>query len=100
MSDHQRLKINVVESDLELLIEKNIKAVCIPMEIMHEALFKAGMLDEKQEKKEENENWKGQYCQYHKRSISHSIQDCQDLLNLVQEMMNKGRIEFYKETEG
>ena len=46
LSDHQRPKINAVESDLELLIEKDIMAVCMPMETMHEALFKTGMLDE------------------------------------------------------
>ena len=60
--DHQRPKINAVESDPELLIEKDIRAVCIPMETMHEALFKACILDEEQEKKEENEDWEGQYC--------------------------------------
>ena len=54
----------------------------------------------KNKKKEENKDWEGQYCQYHKRSVGHSIQDCQDFLGLVQEMMNKGRIEFCKETEG
>ena len=46
MSDHQRPKINTIESDAELLIEKDIRAVCMPMEIVYEALFKAEMLDE------------------------------------------------------
>ena len=32
--------------------------------------------------------------------MGHSIQDCQDFRGLVQEMMNKRRIEFRKETEG
>ena len=32
--------------------------------------------------------------------MGHSIQDCQDLLNLVQEMMNKGVMEFCKEIKG
>ena len=73
LSDHQRPKINAVENDLELLIEKDIRAICMPMETMHEALFKACILDEEQEKKEENKDWEGQYCQYHKRSMGHSI---------------------------
>ena len=51
--DHQRPKINAVESDPELLIEKDIRAVCMPMETIHKALFKAGMLGEEQKKKEE-----------------------------------------------
>ena len=41
-----------------------------------------------------------QYYQYHKRSVHHSIQDCQEFLGLVQEMMNEGKIEFCKEVEG
>ena len=64
----------------------------MPMETMYQALFKAGMLDEEQEKKEENENGEGQYYQYHKRPVGHSIQDCQDFLGLVQELMDEGRI--------
>ena len=43
--DHQRPKINAVENDLELLIEKDIRAACMPMKIVYETLFKAGMLD-------------------------------------------------------
>ena len=37
---------------------------------------------------------------YHKGSVGHSIQDCQDFLELVQEMMNKGVMEFCKEIKG
>ena len=47
LSDHQRPKINAVESDSELLIERDIRAVCMPMKTVHESLFKTGMLDEK-----------------------------------------------------
>ena len=72
----------------------------MPIEIVYKALLKANMLDEEQEKKEENENREGQYCLYHKRSVGHSIQDCQEFLGLVQEMMNEGKIEFCKEVEG
>ena len=78
-------------------IEKDVKTVCMPMEIVYKALFNAGMLDEEQEKREDGE---GQYCQYHQRPVSHSIQDCQDFLGLVQELMDEGRIEFCKEIEG
>ena len=46
LPDHQRPKINAVDSDSELQIEKDIKAVCMPMGTIYEALFKAGMLDE------------------------------------------------------
>ena len=45
LPDHQRPKINVVENDSKLLIEKDIRVVCTPMETMYEALLKAGMLD-------------------------------------------------------
>ena len=53
LSDHQRSKINAISSDPELQIEKNVKAVCMPMETVYEALLKVGMLDEEQEKKKE-----------------------------------------------
>ena len=46
LSNHQKPKINDVDSDPELQIEKNVKAVYMPMEIVYEALLKAGMLDE------------------------------------------------------
>ena len=72
----------------------------MPMETMYEVLLKADMLGEEQEKKEENEDEEGQYCQYHKRPVGHSIQDCQEFLGMVHEMMNKGKREFYKEVEG
>ena len=69
LPDHQRSKINAIGSDPELQIEKDVRAVRMPMGIMYEALFKAEMLNEEQEKKEENENenenGEGQYCQYH-----------------------------------
>ena len=45
----------------------------MPMGTVYEALFKAKMLDQEQEKKEENETGEGQYCQYHQKSVSHSI---------------------------
>ena len=37
---------------------------------------------------------------YHKGFVGHSIQDCQDFLELVQEMMNEGVMEFCKEIKG
>ena len=46
------------------------------------------------------EDQKEEHCQYHKGSVRHSIQDCQDFLDLMQEMMDEGKIEFYKEVEG
>ena len=70
----------------------------MPMETMYEALLKANMLKEKQEK-EKNENREGQYYLYHRRFVGHLIQDCQEFLDLVQKMMNEGKIEFYKEVE-
>ena len=71
----------------------------MPMKIVYEILLKADMLGEEQEKKEENEDGEGQYCQYHKRFVGHSIQDYREFLGLVQEMMNEGKIEFCKEVE-
>ena len=90
LSDHQRPKVNAVERDLELLVEKDARAVRMSMETVYEALLKAGMLEEEQEKKEEKEDQEREHCLYHKGFVGHSIQDCQDFLELVQEIMNKG----------
>ena len=98
LSDYQRPKINAVESDPELLVEEGVRAVYMPMETVYEALLKAEMLDEEQEKKKEDQ--KEEHCQYHKGSVLHSIQDCQDFLDLMQEMMDEGKIEFCKEVKG
>ena len=71
----------------------------MPMETVYEALFKAEILDEEQEKKE-SEDGEKQYCQYHQKPVGHSIQDCKDFLNLVQELMDEGRMKFFKEMKG
>ena len=47
LSDHQRPKINAVESDPELLVEKDARVVRMSMETVYELLLKAGMLEEK-----------------------------------------------------
>ena len=70
-------KINAVDNDPELQIEKDVKAICMPMETVYEALLKASILDEEQEKEEEKEDREGQHCLYHKRCVGHSFQDCQ-----------------------
>ena len=49
LPDHQRPKINAIGSDPELQIEKDAKAIRMPMKTMYEVLFKAKMLDEEQE---------------------------------------------------
>ena len=69
--DHQRLKINAVESDLKLLVEKDVRAVHMPMETVYETLLKVRMLDEEQEKKKDDQE--EEHCQYHKGSVGHSI---------------------------
>ena len=100
LSDHQRPKVNAMENDPELLVEKDARAVCMSKETVYEALLKAEMLEEEQEKKKEKEDQKEEHYLYHKGFMGHSIQDCQGFLELVQEMMNKGVMEFCKEIKG
>ena len=64
------------------------------METVYEALIKVGWVKSKQEKKQEIEKEEEHYCLYHEKSLGHSIQSCQEFLDLVQKMMNEGRIEF------
>ena len=80
-----------------MLVEKDVRVVRMSMETVYEALLKTGMLKEEQEKKKEKEDQEREHCLYHKRSVGHSIQICQDFLELVQEMMNKRVMEFCKE---
>ena len=71
--DHQRPKINVVENSLELQIEKDVGALCMPMGLVHEVFFKACMLNRERKKKEETKDYEGSYCQYHEEFVGHSI---------------------------
>ena len=100
LPDHQRPKVNAVESDPELLVEKDARAVRMSMEIVYKALLKARMLEEEQEKKKEKKDQKREHYLYHKGPMGHSIQDYQDFLELVQEMMNEGVMEFCKKIKG
>ena len=34
------------------------------------------------------------YCQYHNKTVDHSIQECSKFLKMIQEMINGGDIEF------
>ena len=43
---HQRPKVNEMENDPELLVEKDARAVCMSMVMVYEALLKAEMLEE------------------------------------------------------
>ena len=45
--------MNAVESDQEMQVKRNIKDVCMPMELVHEVLVKAGRLEGYQRKEEE-----------------------------------------------
>ena len=66
----------------------------MPMVLVYEALVKAGWLESRQEKEEEIEDQEKCFCQYHGRTVYHSIQECQEFLKLIQEMMNEGEMEF------
>ena len=44
--DHQRPKVNAVESYPKLLVEKDARVVRMSMKMVYEALLKAGMLEE------------------------------------------------------
>ena len=62
LSDHQRPKVNAVESNSELLVEKDARVVRMSIEMVYEALLKAGMLEEEQEKKKEKEDQERKHC--------------------------------------
>ena len=71
--DHARPNINAIKSNQELQVKRDVGVVCMPIEIVHKALFKVGILNGKQEKEKEIEDWEGQYYQHHERSVGHFI---------------------------
>ena len=53
LANHRVPKVNVVESSQKIQIKKDVKDVCMPMELVYEVLVKAGRLEGRQEKEEE-----------------------------------------------
>ena len=86
--------MNAVERSQEMQVKKDIRDVCMPMGLVYEALVKAGQLEGRQRKEKEIKDQEKCFCQYHVRTRDHFIRECQKFLELVQEMMNEGEMEF------
>ena len=56
--------------------------------------LRRGRLKGGQEKEEKEMNQEKFFCQYHRKTMDHSIQECPEFLRLVQEKINEGEIEF------
>ena len=65
----------------------------MPMGLVYEALVKVGRLKGGQEKEEEMDQEKC-FCQYHGRTVDHPILESPEFLELIQEMINEGEMEF------
>ena len=86
--------VNAVESNEEMQVKKSVKDVRMPMKLVHEVLVRAGRLEVHQKKEEEMKDQEQCFCQYHGSTMGHVIQECSDFLELIQEMMNEGELEF------
>ena len=86
--------MNAIESSEEMQVKRSVKDVCMPMKLVHEVLVKAGRLENHQGKAKETKDQEQCFCQYHGSTMDHSIQECPDFLELIQEMMNEGELEF------
>ena len=86
--------MNVVESNQEMQVKRNVKDVRMPMKLVHEVLGKAGKLAGYPRKEEEAKEQEKCFYQYHGSTTDHSIQECPDFLELIQKMMNEGELEF------
>ena len=75
--------MNAVESNQEMQVKRDIRDVCMPMGLVYEALVKAGRLKGGQEKEKEEMDQKKCFCQYHERTMDHSIQECPEFLKLI-----------------
>ena len=58
-----------------------------------------GQTRRSQKKEEETKDQEKCFYQYHGGTTDHSIQECPDFLELIQEMMNEGELEFYEKVE-
>ena len=77
-----------------MLAKRNVRDVRMPMKLVHEVLVKADRLKGYQRKEEETKDQEKCFYQYHGSTMDHSIQECPDFLELIQEMMNEGEMEF------
>ena len=91
--------MKVVENDQEMQVKRNIKDVRMPMELVNEVLVKADRLKGYQRKEKERKGQEKCFCQYHGSTMNHSIQKGLDFLELIQEMMNEGELEFCGKVE-
>ena len=71
----------------------------MPMGLVYEALVKAGRLEGRQRKEKEIKDQEKCFCQNHGRTTDNFIQEYQEFLELAQEMINEGEIEFYGKME-
>ena len=95
LPNHERPRINAIERSEEIQVKRSIKDVCMPMRLVHEVLVKAGRLEGCLRKEDEVKDQGKHFCQYHGSATSHAIQECPNFLELVQEMMNEGELEFF-----
>ena len=99
LPNHGGPKINAIGSSEELQVKRIVKDVRMPMKLVHEVLVRAGRLEGSQRKEDEAKDQEKYFCQYHGSATSHAIQECPDFLELVQEMMNEGELEFCGKVE-
>ena len=97
--NHEKPRVNAMESDQEMQVKRNIKDVRMPMKLVHEVLVKASRLEGCQRKEKERKGQEKCFCQYHGSTTDHSIQECPDFLELIQKMMNERELEFYGKME-
>ena len=86
--------MNAVESSREIQVKRNVRDVRMPMKLVHEVLVKAGRLEGYQSKEKKTKDQEKCFCQYHESTTDHSIQECLNFLELIQEMMNDGELKF------
>ena len=91
--------MNTVESSQEMQVKKDVRDVRMPMKSVHKVLIKTGRLEGCQRKKEGTEDQEKCFCHYHGSTTDNSIQGCPDFLELIQEMMNEGELEFCGKVE-
>ena len=96
LPNHGGPKVNVVESSQEMQVKRDVMDVCMPMDLVYEALVKVGQFKGGQRKTKGQEEG---YYQYHKEHTGHSIQSCQEFLEVVQRLINEGEMEFHGETK-
>ena len=73
LPNHKGPKVNAVKNGQEMQVKRDARDVCMPMDLVYEALVKADRLKGGQGKEKKEKDQEKRFYQYHGRIVDHSI---------------------------